>query len=98
MVPANDIYAFIEEYSGKILRYWKYKKPGIVYDYGDGEEPGPYECETCSYGRLVRAYELPDGDLLLCFEDKGINDGVYQEFFKLSEVNIAYTDYDQEED
>ena len=34
---AYTINAFIEEYSGKILRYWKYKKPGIVYDYGDGE-------------------------------------------------------------
>ena len=98
MVFPNDFYAFIEEYTGKILRYWTYKKPGVSYNYGDREEPGPYESETCLYGRLSKAYALPDGDFLLCFEDKGIGGTAYQEFYKLSEVCIAFTEYDQEDE
>lgn len=98
MVPEYDMQALIEEYKGKIFRYWKYKHPGASYDYGDGEEPGPYECETCDYGRLVSAVTLPGYDMLLCFEDRLSGGKVYRTFVKLSEIDLAYSENDQEDE
>lgn len=98
MVPYNDIQALIETYKGKYFRFWRYKKPGVSYSYfGEEEVSGPYIDEHCDTGRLVNAYELPDGDLLLCFEDD-TSSGVYQDFVKLSEIDLAYSDYDQEDE
>lgn len=98
MANEYDMQAFIEDHKGKIFRYWKYKHPGVSYDYGDGEEPGPYEDEHCSFGRLISAVTLPGYDLLLCFEDDLSGGKCYRTYVKLSEVDISYSDNDQEDE
>ena len=98
MVPEYDMQALIEEYKGKVFRYWKYKHPGLKYDFGDGENPGPYVDERCERGRLISAVTLPGYDMLLCFEEELSPGKMYRDFVKLSEVDIAYSDTDQEEE
>lgn len=98
MFPENDMHTLIEEYKGKVLRYWKYKRPGVSYDYGEGEEPGPYENARCEFGRLISAVTLPGYDMLLCFEEDLSSGKLYRTFVKLSEIDMAYSDSDQEDD
>lgn len=89
----KTIFDVVNEYKGKTIRYWQYKKPGLKY-YSDSEEPdSPFVTEMCAYSEIMDAYTLPDGDVLLVLSD---NDGAYREFYKLSELEIAFTEKDNE--
>lgn len=87
---------FLEEYKGKVLRFWRYKRPGVKYDYCGEEASGPYIDKTCDYGVLQDMYTLPDNDVMVCIENDLSNGDKYREFYKLSEIDLSYSDSDQD--
>ena len=87
---------FLEEYKGKVLRFWRYKRPGIKYDYCGEEANGQYISGTCNYGVLQDMYTLPDNDVMVCIENDLRNGDKYREFYKLSEIDFVYLDSDQD--
>lgn len=98
MNPEYDMQAFIEEHKDEVFRYWRYKRPGLKYDSDDDESPGPYVSERCERGRLVSDVTLPGYDMLLCFEEDLGHGEMYRTYIRLSEVDIAYSDTDQEDE
>ena len=86
---------FLKKYDGQIIRYWQYKKPGLPYkSFGDSDEGSPLVSEPADYGRIVDAYVLPDGDIMLGLQE--ISN--YIEYYKLSEILIAWSDLVQEDE
>ena len=86
---------FLKKYDGQMLRYWRYKRPGLSYDgFGDGDKDTPLVSERADFGRIVEAYALPDGDVMLGFSES--EDNRYIEYQKLSELDIAWSNIDQE--
>ena len=88
---------FIAENRGKVFRYWEYKKPGISYDFGYGEQKGPYVNEECYYAYIVSCVQLPDGDILLGFDEDPKAENRYIEYRKLSEIELAFASRDQDD-
>lgn len=85
---------FLKKYEGQTFRYWIYKKPGLSYGaFGDADNNSPLVNECADYGRIVEAYVMPDGDVMLGF----INDSGYVEYQKLSDIDLAWSRRDQED-
>ena len=85
-----DFKAWLVQHTNTIFRYWFRARTPIL---------GDIESETVNvkayFGRIVDAVELPDGDVLLAFDDAGETCG-YFEYHRLSEINLAIADIDQE--
>ena len=91
----KTIFDMVRDYKGKIIRYWEYKKPGVEYKYDYEDYNGPFISAHCDYAQILDAYALPDGDVMLVLGD---NDDSYREFLKLSEIEIAFSPKDQEDE
>lgn len=86
---------FLEEYKGKIFRFWRYRRPGVKYeDYGE-EADGPYITQRCDFGALQDVFTLPDNDMMVCLENDLGDGNKYREFYKLSEIDLVYSETDQ---
>ena len=86
---------FFNQNYGRVFRYWKYKRPNIPYY---DNENSPYECEECDYGELVDVIVLPNNDVMLAFKTEMSDGKAYINYVKLSEIDMAYSDRDQEDD
>lgn len=88
MLNCYDVKEWLNAYKGQRFRYWVYKKAHA------SDDDSPFECEECIYGIIVEAIDLGN-DWLLGFSGSG--DGSYIEYYRLSEIYIAFSDVDQEE-
>lgn len=96
----TDLETFILDNSDTIFRYLVYKRVYTPYEqdkkYSDEsiyEDGGMY-----TYARINTAIELPDGDVLLGFNE--VDPDTHrpfstEHFFKLSEIKLSKFDYDQ---
>ena len=91
---------FIEENKNTIFRYWIKKEKFTPYEkkmcY---EDESLYINEEAYHGYITECIDLNNGDYLLAIrsEDNMDSDNIYVEYYKLSSIDIAYADNDQEE-
>ena len=99
----TDFTTWLLDNDGRIYRYWVYKR---MFTPAEQEarrsDQSCYECDECWYGRIEEAVELPDGDILIGFTDPACDDDASLrgslEYYKLSEIQLAYYPTDAEED
>ena len=100
----GDIWTWLQDTEVRVLRYWVYKRVFTPLEqekkYVDQSE---YEDSYCKKGVIRECVQLPDGDLLLGFqnynEDCDFYDlPQYMEYYKLSEIRLAYNPEDMARD
>ena len=86
---------FVEEHKDESFRYWVHKRMFTPYEQEQKfEDESTLENIECSFGYIVEAVELPNGDILLGLsEDK---DGRYKSYYKLSDIDLALSSKDNE--
>lgn len=86
---------FFEKYKGKYIRYWIHKIRWTPYEL-DCKDPNQstLESEECNFGYITEVYNL-GYDWLIGISEEINSD--YISFYKLSELDIAYTGFDQED-
>lgn len=98
----TDFTTWLLDNDGRIYRYWVYKR---MFTPAEQEakysDQSCYEDDICAYGRIEEAIELPDGDILIGFADPVCDDdpelkGILN-YYKLSEIQLAYFPSDAEE-
>ena len=86
---------FFEKHKNTIFRYWHRKRMWTPYDM---ECKNPYQLEIsdeeCSYGYIVEVVDLGYDWLIGISADLEAD---YFEYFKLNDIELAYSDTDQEE-
>lgn len=86
---------FFEKYKGKYIRYWIHKTIWTPYEMNCKDpNQSALESEECNFGYITEIYNLGYDWLVGISEDPDIN---YTTFYKLSELDIAYTESDQED-
>lgn len=104
----TDFDTWMLDYSDRTYRYWVRKRMFTPLEQDQKYvDQSCYEDPVCSYGCIVEAVELPDGDILLGFADQN-NEGHTSEgyitYHKLSEIDLAYNpsddirEYDEDDD
>lgn len=80
-----------------IFRLWQLKRMFTPFEQDIKDEyQSIYEDEVCKKVIILDAIDLPDGDLLLAVHD--IEDEYNSiEYFKLSNIELARTDFDKED-
>lgn len=86
-----DFNTWLYQHKDTIFRYWM-RKPNPT---PNGDYTDVLISEEAHFGRIIDAVEQPDGDVLLAFDDCGDSDGYY-EYHRLSEIDLAIADTDQE--
>ena len=88
----GDIWTWLQDTEVRVLRYWVYKRVFTPLEqekkYVDQSE---YEDSYCKKGIIRECVQLPDGDLLIGFQN-------YIEYYKLSEIRLAYNPEDMARD
>ena len=90
---------FIEENKDTIFRYWIKKEKFTPYEEKMcNEYESLYINEEADYGYITECIDLNNGDYLLAIRpvDNMDSNYVYKEYYKLSNIDIAYSDKDQE--
>ena len=100
----GDIWTWLSDIGYRVFRYWVYKR---MFTPLEQEQKYMDQCEFedsyCKEGIIRECVELPDGDFLLGFQnvpdDDDYNDDVelYIEYYKLSEIRLAYHPTNREE-
>lgn len=87
---------FIEKNKGKCFRYWIRKRMWTPYEM-DKKDPDQTDLEflECSYGYFVEGIDLGYDWLIGITEDSPEPD--YVHYYKLSEIEFAYSESDQDE-
>lgn len=81
-----------------IFRLWEYKRMFTPYEQEQKFiDESPYVYDECGYIRILDVITLPDGDLLLATTG-AYDDGTYISYYKLSEISLAKSDKDMEEE
>lgn len=97
----TDFEAWMHDNDGRVYHYWVYKRM-----FTPAEQDAKYSDQSCfeydagSYGRIEEAVELPDGDILIGFrdpEDVGTTFEGFLNYYKLSEITLAYCPQDAED-
>lgn len=88
---------WLELHKDDYFRYWVHKFMFTPYEVEEKfEDQSCFEDETCSYGYIVEHVVLPNNDVLLGFrEDKEYG---YTTYKKLSEIDLALSDKDNEDE
>ena len=90
----TDFETWVMDNSERIYRYWVYKRMFTPYEMDQKfSDESVYEDVTCSFGRIKEVVELPDGDIMLGFEDPEIPEDAecYNlKYHKLSEISLMY--------
>lgn len=93
----TDFETWLLDNSDRIYRYWVYKRMFTPHEqemkYVD---QSCFEDVTANEGYIREAIELPDGDILLGFELPDM-ETQYIEYYKLSEINLAWSKRGQDE-
>lgn len=89
------MYEFFEKHRNTVFRYWERKRLWTPYDQ---EQKDPDQLEygdvECSFGYIVEVVNLGYDWLV------GISETLecgYIEYYKLNDIELAVSDYDQEE-
>lgn len=94
----TDFETWVLDNSDRVYRYWVYKRMFTPHEQ-DAKyiDQSCYEDETCEYGIIKEAVELPDGDILLGFidpNDAGTRVEGYITYYKLSEIALVWSPTD----
>lgn len=88
---------FLKKYKNKWIRYWTKKRMWTPYDMEiKNPDQSDLNFEECSHGYIVEAYNLGYDWLVGIGEEP--NSSRYISFYKLSELDMAYSEADQEEE
>ena len=84
---------FIKKYKNVLFRYWLRKRMWTPYDI-ERKDPcqGEYGDEECSYGYIVEVVDLGYDWLIGISPDLAAD---YIEYFKLNDIELAYSSSDQ---
>ena len=84
---------FFENHRNDVFRYWIRRRMWTPYEM---EQKDPYQAEygdeECSFGYIVEAVDLGYDWLIGISESQ---DATYIEYFKLSGIELAFSDSDQ---
>lgn len=88
---------WLEVHKDDCFRYWVHKIMFTPYEIEQKfEDESCLEDVTCSYGYIVDHVVLPDGDILLGLSES--KSGDYISYYKLSAIDLALSDFDEEEE
>ena len=80
----------------RVFRMWVFKKMFTPYEQDEKfSDESVYEDDVCKFVMIKELIELPDGDLLIGFQDAD-SDNLYLEYYKLSEIRLDYCQSDKE--
>ena len=80
----------------RVFRMWVFKKMFTPYEQDKKfSDESVYVDDICKYVMIKELIELPDGDLLIGFQDADSNIE-YLEYLKLSEIRLDYRPEDKE--
>ena len=80
----------------RVFRMWVFKKMFTPYEQDEKfSDESVYVDDTCKFVMIKELIELPDGDLLIGFQDAD-SDNLYLEYYKLSEIRLDYRPEDKE--
>lgn len=93
----GDIHTWLSDVGEeRVFRMWVFKKMFTPYEQDENVlDDSVYVDDTCKYVMIKELIELPDGDLLIGFQDTD-NDNLYLEYYKLSEIRLDYCQSDKE--
>ena len=93
----GDIHTWLSDVGeDRVFRMWVFKKMFTPYEQDEKfSDESIYVDDICKYVMIKEIIELPDGDLLIGFQDTD-NDNLYLEYFKLSEIRLDYRPEDKE--
>lgn len=88
---------WLEVHKDDCFRYWVHKMGFTPYEIEEKfSDQSWLEDDECSYGYIVDYVVLPDNDILLGLsEDK---DGGYISYYKLSAIDLALCEKDNEDE
>lgn len=92
----EDFKEWVEAHKDTSFRYWVHKRIFTPYEVEEKfEDQCCTESDTCEYGYIVEYTVLPDNDILLGLSES--KDAGYISYYKLSAIDLAYSDSDNEE-
>ena len=93
----GDIHTWLSDVGEeRIFRMWVFKKMFTPYEQDEKFlDESVYVDDICKYVMIKELIELPDGDLLIGFQDAD-RDNLYLEYYKLSEIRLDYCQSDEE--
>ena len=93
----GDIHTWLSDVGEeRVFRMWIFKKMFTPYEQDEKfSDESVYVDDTCKFVMIKELIELPDGDLLIGFQDTD-NDNLYLEYYKLSEIRLDYCQSDKE--
>ena len=93
----GDIHTWLSDVGEeRVFRMWVFKKMFTPYEQDEKFlDESVYVDDTCKFVMIKELIELPDGDLLIGFQDTD-NDNLYLEYYKLSEIRLDYCQSDKE--
>ena len=93
----GDIHTWLSDVGEeRVFRMWVFKKMFTPYEQDEKfSDESVYVDDICKFVMIKELIELPDGDLLIGFQDVD-NDNKYLEYFKLSEIRLDYRPEDKE--
>ena len=91
----GDIHTWLSDVGEeRIFRIWIFKKMFTPYEQDEKfSDESVYVDDTCKFVMIKELIELPDGDLLIGFQDAD-SDIEYLEYLKLSEIRLDYNPND----
>lgn len=92
----KSIEEFLTKNKNTLFRYWIRKTIWTPYDIDKKDKDvSPYINEEAYYGYIIEAIDLHNGDYLIGIELDN-NSGDYIEYYRLSEIELAIAQIDQE--
>ena len=96
----GDIHTWLSDVGEeRVFRMWVFKKMFTPYEQDEKfSDESVYVDDTCKFVMIKELIELPDGDLLIGFQDAddADSDNLYLEYYKLSEIRLDYRPEDKE--
>lgn len=91
----GDIHTWLSDVGEeRVFRMWVFKKMFTPYEQDEKfSDESVYIDDTCKFVMIKEIIELPDGDLLIGFQDTD-SDIEYLEYLKLSEIRLDYNPND----
>ena len=87
---------WLEVHKDDYFRYWVHKVMFTPYEIEKKfEDQSCFEDDECMYGYIVDHVVLPDNDVMIGLSES--KDGGYISYYKLSAIDLALSDFDEEE-
>lgn len=97
----TDFTTWMLDNDSRLYRYWVYKRMFTPEEMeAKYTDQSCFEDDHCSFGRIVDAVELPDGDVLIGFDSPDRDGSKYEgsiDYYKLSEILLSYCPTDKED-